>query len=155
MTQDNQTLEKQMEKFIGGSLGDIKIITKPISYPLSAFVCDKYFDGRLVLIADSAHGMHPLAGQALNMGIKDISYLVDIIGKYKNLGLKPDYTMLMKYQKARTLDNIAMVKITDTINSIFNTQIKPINKITELGLSLVNSMPILKDKLVDYAKGAR
>ena len=155
ITQPYETLEKQIEKFTGSSLGEVKIITKPESYPLSAFATDKYNEGMLTLVADSAHSMHPLAGQGLNMGIKDVSSLTNLIIQYISLGIKPDQSMLAKYQKSRSFDNIAMVKITDTINSIFNTQIKPINKITEIGLSLVNSMPFLKEKLTNYAKGRR
>ncbi len=151
----NAILEKMIEKFIGGSLGEIEIITKPESYALSAFITEKYYKGMLALVADTAHSMHPLAGQGLNMGIKDISALTNLIIYYNSLGLKPDQSMLNKYQQLREFDNIAMVRITDSIDKIFNLKAPAINKITEIGLSLINSIPFIKTKLVDYAKGRR
>jgi len=155
ITQPNNILEKLIAKFIGGSLGEIEIITKPESFPLSAFVSERYYNGMLALVADTAHSMHPLAGQGLNMGIKDIACLTNLIIKYNSLGLKPDQSLLANYQRQRALDNIAMVKITDSIDMVFTLKIPSINKLTEIGLSLLNSMPFIKTKLVDYAKGRR
>lgn len=155
ITQPNNILEKLIAKFIGGSLGEIEIITKPESFPLSAFISERYYNGMLALVADTAHSMHPLAGQGLNMGIKDISCLTNLIIKYNSLGLKPDQSLLANYQRQRALDNIAMVKITDSIDMVFTLKIPSINKLTEIGLSLLNSMPFIKTKLVDYAKGRR
>jgi 2-octaprenyl-6-methoxyphenol hydroxylase len=155
LKQPNEVLEEQISKFIGGSLGNIKIISKPTSFPLGAFFSESYFNSRIVLVADSAHSMHPLAGQGLNMGIKDVKALSELIVKNNSLGLDYDQIMLEKYERMRKIDNIAMVRITDNINRIFTSNSKILNKITSLGLGAIDRIPILQDILVNYAKGAR
>ncbi len=153
LTQKNKDLEKLILQFIGGALGDIEITTRPEAFPLSAFVTQKYYKGNLVLIADSAHVVHPLAGQGLNMGIQDIIYLTDQIAKNLNLGFTLDEVMLKKYEKVRKIDNMLMLRITDSINTIFTHRFRPLNRATELGLSIVNAITPVKNFLVDYAKG--
>ncbi len=155
LTKQNKELKEFILKFIGESLGDVEIITKPQAFPLSAFMSENYYNGKIVLVADSAHVVHPLAGQGLNMGIKDIICLTDQIFKNFNLGLRLDQVMLEKYQKIRKADNKSMLKITDSINSIFSHKLRPINKVTQIGLSLVNSISPIKNSLIDYAKGKR
>jgi 2-octaprenyl-6-methoxyphenol hydroxylase len=155
LTQTNKILEAQISKFIGSALGEVKIATKPESFPLGAFISENYFYSRLVLVADSAHAMHPLAGQGLNMGIKDVKTLSNLISRNSKLGLAYDEIMLSQYEKIRKFDNIAMVRITDNINKIFTSKSKILNKITSFGLSTINKMPILQEFLIDYAKGLR
>lgn len=151
----NDVLEKQIEKLSGNSLGKVKIITKPESFPLNAHICDKYYNGMLALIADSAHSVHPLAGQGLNIGIKDVKSMVDLVKEYSNLGMIYDIPMLNKYQSMRKFDNLNMFRITDTINSLFSSKSKTINFLTQSGLGFINEFSAIKSLLVNYAKGSR
>lgn len=153
--QDKEFLAGQIEKFTGGSLGSINLISESSSFPLDAFFSEKYYEGMLALVADSAHCMHPLAGQGLNMGIKDVESLTNLIAKYNKLGLEYNQIMLSNYQKSRRMDNIIMVKIVETINTVFTSKSKVLNKITQTGLSLIDKTSILKNILIKYAKGAR
>ncbi|MDX1924360.1 MAG: FAD-dependent monooxygenase [Rickettsiaceae bacterium] len=154
-SKDDNFLCDTISRFIGGALGEIKIISKPVSFPLNASLTKKYYNKRLVLIADSAHTIHPLAGQGLNVGIKDVESLCGLIVKHNSLGLEYDESMLEKYQSDRKSDNAKMVHITDTINRVFTTKYSIINKITQKGLSILDKSDILKKTLISYAKGNR
>jgi 2-octaprenyl-6-methoxyphenol hydroxylase len=148
-------LEEQVFKFSGGALGNVKIETKPEAFPLSAHVTQLYHKGMLALIADSAHHIHPLAGQGLNMGIRDVSCIVELIKEYNDLGLVYDLEMLEEYQRQRKFDNLNMFRITDTINSVFTSKSPLVNKVTTTGISILENIPFIKKKLISYAKGMR
>lgn len=152
---DHQKLEQQIEKLSGSSLGKVKIITKPASFPLKAHVSKKYYHGMLALIADSAHAIHPLAGQGINMGIKDVASLIELIEYNSNLGLALDINLLKKYQEIRKIDNLNMFRLTDTINAIFSANSKTLNFVTKAGLSIIDEFPFIKNQLISYAKGFR
>ncbi|MDX2050515.1 MAG: FAD-dependent monooxygenase [Rickettsiaceae bacterium] len=155
LSRSKNFLAKQISDFTGGSLGDIEIISRIESYPLSAFCSKEYYNKRLMLVADSAHSIHPLAGQGLNMGIKDIESITSLIIKYNSLGLLGCAEMAKEYQRQRGLDNYMMFKITDSINGIFTSKISFVNEMTKVGLSIINKASFLQRLLIDYAKGKR
>lgn len=152
-TLDNNLIIEIIKPFIGGALGDIKIITKPECYPLSANITKNYNCKKLVLIADSAHIIHPLAGQGLNQGVKDIMSLFKIINYNHNLGLKITSLCLEEYQKNRKLDNFVMLQFTDKINSIFKHQNILIKAPINFGFGLIDNINFLKKAIVSYAEG--
>ncbi|MDX1916774.1 MAG: FAD-dependent monooxygenase, partial [Rickettsiaceae bacterium] len=115
----------------------------------------KYFNERIALVADSAHNMHPLAGQGLNMGIKDVDTLCSLIYENNLIGLEIDKFMLKRYEAKRKYDNINMIRITDSLNKIFTIDSSICNFITRKGLKLINNLPFCKELCISYAKGFR
>lgn len=145
---DKHELLIYLEERFGEFLGEIKIISNVQSYPLSARLTKNYYHNNLVLIGDSAHNIHPLAGQGLNQGIKDIDSLTDIIDRNRKIGLKITSTALDEYQKSRKLDNYIMYLITDNLNRIFCNKLPILSSIRKFSLSILDKMPKLKSKLV-------
>lgn len=146
-------LKGMISQFIGGYLGDISIITDPKMYPLSAHVVSQYYRDRLVVLADSAHVVHPLAGQGLNLGIKDIQTLINLIYKNYANSLAIDDALLKTYHNSRKYDNLLMFELTDKINAIFSNDIGILNDVTTLGLAVVNRCNMLKKMIINYASG--
>ncbi|MFN7038581.1 MAG: UbiH/UbiF/VisC/COQ6 family ubiquinone biosynthesis hydroxylase [Alphaproteobacteria bacterium] len=140
----------------GNYLGELELISEVYSYPLSSLYCEKYYKERLVLVGDAAHSIHPIAGQGLNLGIKDVEALVEILNKYKSLGLDiGSESILVEYQNQRKDDNLAMIAITTMLNTIFSNKNFPLNALRKLGLSAVNTFPSAKKFFMKYAMGIR
>lgn len=137
-------------------LGNIKVTSNIISYPLSVMIAKKYIAKRVALIADAAHSIHPIAGQGLNQGIKDIASLFKKINEHQSLGLDiASFTMLEEYQTSRNFDNLAMYFITDGFNKLFSNDIKFIKFARIAGIAAVNKSSFLKNFFMKYAMGKR
>lgn len=134
----------------GEFLGKIEIEGKVAGFPLKAYEADKYFNKRIVLIADTAHVIHPLAGQGLNQGIKDISCFIRLLSEYGITDL-----MLDQYQTLRKTDNSNMLEITDTINAVFSNKSKILQAGRSLGFQAIEKVPPFKKLLIKYAMGRR
>jgi 2-octaprenyl-6-methoxyphenol hydroxylase len=145
--ENNMLLEHLYER-AGSSYGKIEIISNIFSYPLSASLISKYYFKNIALIGDAAHVIHPLAGQGLNQGVKDINSLVDLIRNYTDLGLIPDSYMLHQYQKSRKLDNLKMFGITHVLDKVFCNNIPILSGSRKVGLSIINSMNPLKNLII-------
>lgn len=146
--------EHLQEKF-GEFLGKVKIVSKVQTFPLTANLTKNYVQDNLVLVGDIAHAIHPLAGQGLNQGIKDIEELTGIIAKRVKIGLEIDHIALSEYEKARIRDNYHMFLITDNINRFFSNDIKPLSLIRKLGLSILNESGNLKHEIAAYGMGLK
>ena len=142
-----------VQEKIGSFLGEIKIISKISSYPLSAHITKEYHYKNIALIADSAHSIHPLAGQGLNIGIQDIDSLVSIVKRYIDVGLKLDEIILQKYSKQRFWQNLIMFNAMDFLNLIFSNDSKILWKVRRFGMSIINNMPNIKRFLMKKAMG--
>ncbi|MBP7189793.1 MAG: FAD-dependent monooxygenase [Rickettsiaceae bacterium] len=140
-------LTEYLKERVGEFLGNIEISSDVSTYPLIARITKNYYKDNMVLIADSAHIVHPLAGQGLNQGIKDIESLVSIISRNLSVGLKIDSSSLAEYERSRTLDNYSMYLITDNLNRIFSNKIPIISELRKIGLSLIDKFPTLKKRL--------
>ena len=134
----------------GPFLGNMEIITPIASFNLSAQMVRQYFYEQLVLVGDSAHSIHPLAGQGLNQGLKDIKELTMIIKKRYDLGLEVDHAALTQYQKARRFDNMKMFMATDFLNLIFCNNSKIIDLARSVGFRLIDSCKTLKHQILNY-----
>ncbi|ACR47479.1 2-octaprenyl-6-methoxyphenyl hydroxylase [Rickettsia peacockii str. Rustic] len=130
----------------GNSLGKITIDSEISSFPLKARIANRYFHNRIVLIADTAHTVHPLAGQGLNQGIKDIEILSMIVS---NNGT------LQEYQKLRQEDNFIMYKLTDELNNIFANYSKNLRCLRQIGFKVINNFKSVKNLVTSYAMGKR
>ncbi|MEM6339408.1 MAG: FAD-dependent monooxygenase, partial [Pseudomonadota bacterium] len=142
--------EEIVQDNFGEFLGKIEVEGKVAGFPLKAYETDKYFNKRIVLIADTAHIIHPLAGQGLNQGIKDISCFIELLSEYGITDL-----MLSQYQTMRKTDNSNMLEITDTINAIFSNKSKILQAGRSLGFQTIEKVPPFKKLLIKYAMGKR
>ena len=150
--------EKNFEYFLNQKftdyLGKVKLKGKIKSYPLSLNFSTKYYSGRFVLIGDAAHTIHPLAGQGLNLGIRDIKLLVELVSRNFSLGLSiADETILEEYQRTRLLDNSLMLMITHGLDTLFSNDYTLLKPVRKLGLSFVNKMKGLKSFFMTKAMG--
>jgi 2-octaprenyl-6-methoxyphenol hydroxylase len=136
---------------IGYAYGKVQIISELSSYPLSASFTDRYYFKNLVLISDAAHSIHPLSGQGLNQGIKDIRALTDLIKDNAELGIEIDGTMLSKYENLRKADNIKMFRVTHYLDMIFSNNIPILSGSRKIALSLINKFEPLKKIIIRNA----
>lgn len=150
----NELTTYLQEKF-GDFLGKIEIDSKVQTFPITAYITKNYVRNNIVLVGDIAHSIHPLAGQGLNQGIKDIESLTKIITQRLNNGLKVDEFALREYENSRIKDNYNMFFITDNINRIFSNNIKPLAVARRIGMSLLNDMGQLKHRIISYGMGLR
>lgn len=139
-----------VEQNFGPFLGHVKLVSEVASYPLRAYLTSKYYNKNIVLIADTAHIIHPLAGQGLNQGIKDIQSLRANITKY---GL--NQKALSNYENERKHDNDNMLEITDAINVIFSNNSRILHHARQTAFKAINKIDPFKKLLIEYAMGKR
>jgi 2-octaprenyl-6-methoxyphenol hydroxylase len=139
---------------VGGFLGELSLIGPRFSHPLGLQFAARYVAGRLVLAGDAAHGIHPIAGQGLNLGFRDVAALTEIIVDAQQLGLDPAHPEGMaRYQRWRRADNLLMAGVTDVLNRLFSNDIAPVRMARDVGLGIVNRIPPLKKLLMRHAMG--
>ena len=135
-------------------LGAVEVDSKIINYPLALKFSNDYFKGRFVLVGDSAHAIHPLAGQGLNLGIRDIGLLASLVEQNKELGLDlASPILLSEYQRARKVDNTLMILMTHGLDRLFSNNYTILKPIRKIGLSVVNKIDRLKLMLMEKAMG--
>jgi 2-octaprenyl-6-methoxyphenol hydroxylase len=129
----------------GEYYGEISCISKRWSFPLGLSNSERYIDQRLVLIGDAAHAMHPIAGQGLNLGLRDVAALAEMLYDAAGLGLDLGAAGLLgDYQRWRRFDAFTMLAMTDGLNRGFSTRIAPVKLARDLGLGMVQNMPSVK-----------
>jgi len=135
-------------------LGALSLAGPRWSYPLELSWATRAVDRRLALVGDSAHGIHPIAGQGLNLGLRDVAALAEILVDAHRLGLDiGSSTVLARYQRSRRVDVASMSIVTDALNYLFANDIMPVKLARGLGLSAVNRMPSLKRHFMRHAMG--
>ena len=135
-------------------LGDLAVEGPVFSYPLTLTLAHSYALDRLALAGDAAHAIHPIAGQGLNLGIRDAAALAEVIVDATRLGLDPGATTLLaRYTRWRRADNFAMLAVTDGLNRLFSNDFPPLRLARRAGLAAVNRMPALKRRLMRHAMG--
>jgi 2-octaprenyl-6-methoxyphenol hydroxylase len=145
---------KELEKRFGLQLGDLKIIGPRRAFPLGLFTARTFIGERLALIGDAAHIIHPIAGQGLNMGLRDVAALAEAIADAARLGLDsggPD--VLERYQRWRRFDTMTMGIATDGLNRLFSNHSDVLRFARDIGLGLVERMPVLKRMFIREAAG--
>lgn len=144
----------EIEKRMGHIFGDITSVGPRSSYPLGFHHTARITADRLALIGDAAHGIHPIAGQGLNLGLRDVGALVDVVAEGMRLGLDPgDAQLLAKYERWRGLDSFMVALATDGLTRLFGIPGKTASAIRRLGMAGVQRMPILKGWFMDEARG--
>jgi 2-octaprenyl-6-methoxyphenol hydroxylase len=144
----------ELEERFGLHLGDIKALDKPRAFPLSYFVARAFIADRLALIGDAAHVIHPIAGQGLNMGLKDVAALAEVVVDAARLGMDiGEASVLERYQRWRRFDTMAMGLATNSLNFLFSNKSTLLRTVRDIGLGVVDRTPPLKNLFIRQAAG--
>ena len=138
----------------GNFLGEISLAGARYSYPLALSITDRLVADRTALVGDAAHGLHPIAGQGLNAGMRDIAALVQIITEAQKRG--EDYgslAVLTRYEEWRRFENTALALATDTFNKLFSNDNLVLRLGRDLGMGLINKLPGLRRGFIREAAG--
>ncbi|TCK23757.1 2-octaprenyl-6-methoxyphenol hydroxylase [Ancylobacter aquaticus] len=147
-------LQDELEQRFGLGLGDITILDAPKAFPLGFQMARSFVGERLALVGDAAHTIHPIAGQGINMGLRDVAALAEAVTDAARLGLDiggPD--VLERYQRWRRFDTLAMGAATDGLNRLFGMRSDAVRLVRDVGLGLVERMPALKGFFIRDAAG--
>jgi 2-octaprenyl-6-methoxyphenol hydroxylase len=150
---DKPRFTQEVAKRLGPHLGAIELIGKRWTYPLSAMLAARYTAPRMALVGDSAHGIHPIAGQGLNLGLRDALALSDLLIAAGNAADYGAPALLAAYQAARRPANIAMLAATDSLDRLFSTDNLALRLARDVGLAAVQRMPSLKAGFMRAAMG--
>ncbi len=151
---DEPRFQAEFARRFGDHLGPVAPAGPRWSYPLRLVHAERYIDTRLVLVGDAAHGIHPIAGQGYNLGVRDIAALVEVLVDAKRLGLDVGGAdTLERYAQWRRADNLSMVAATDLLNRLFSNDVAPLRLVRDVGLAAVNRVPALRKFFVRHAMG--
>jgi 2-octaprenyl-6-methoxyphenol hydroxylase len=138
----------------GDFLGPLEPVGPRWSYPLALLQAERYADRRLALVGEAAHVIHPIAGQGLNIGIRDVAALAELIVDQRRRGLDIcDDLVLLRYQRWRRADALLLAAVTDGLNRLFSNRIPPVRLARDLGLAVVHRLPPVKRLLMRHAMG--
>jgi 2-octaprenyl-6-methoxyphenol hydroxylase len=138
----------------GDFLGRVDLDGPRWAYPLSFMHAARYAAPRLALVGDAAHLIHPIAGQGLNLGLRDVAALAECVVDRRRLGLDiGEAELLARYESWRRFDNLALAAVTDGLNRLFSNSIPPVRLVRDLGLAAVNATPPLKRLFMRHAMG--
>lgn len=139
----------------GDFLGALSLAGPRFGYPLSMQLAERATADRLVLVADAWHGIHPIAGQGLNLGLKDVAALAECLQDGAALGLDPsDPAILRRYEKWRRFDNVTMAWATDGFDRLFSNRWGPLQRARRIGLAAVNALAPARKFFITHAGGA-
>jgi 2-octaprenyl-6-methoxyphenol hydroxylase len=149
-----EELQAELDQRFGLHLGEVRLLDRPRAFPLGYFVARSFVGERLVLIGDAAHVIHPIAGQGLNMGLKDVAALAETIVDAARLGMDfGQADVLERYQQWRRFDTMAMGVATNALNLLFSNKSTVLRNVRDIGLGLVDRLPPLKNAFIRQAAG--
>lgn len=135
----------------GGRCGDLSVITPPAGFALRARLARRFVQPRLVLVGDAAHNVHPLAGQGVNLGFRDVRELAAVLaarGPQRDCGALP---LLRRYERARREDALAMLALTDGLQRLFSSRLPGARRVRNAGLALTGRLPLVRRVLSQRA----
>src|SRR5262249_6649066 len=151
---DAPRFQAEFQRRFGDYLGKVEPVGPRWWHPLGLVHAERYIDERLVLVGDAAHGIHPIAGQGYNLGVRDIAALVEVLVDAKRLGLDPGAAdTLERYAQWRRADNLTIVAATALRTRLFPNDIKPLRLVRDVGPAAVNRTPALRRFFVRHAMG--
>jgi len=154
MALDDTAFVAELAPRFGDILGTLAMAGPRWSHPLGLSHAQRYIDQRMALVGDAAHAIHPIAGQGLNMGIRDIAALAEVVIDARRLGRDigaPD--ILADYERWRRFDNLVLAVVTDVMNKLFSNDIAPVRVVRNLGLGTVNRIAPLRRNFMRHAMG--
>jgi 2-octaprenyl-6-methoxyphenol hydroxylase len=147
--------DAELQRRSGDWLGTVREVGRRFAYPLQLRHAKRYVARRVALIADAAHVIHPIAGQGLNLGMRDIALLAELAIERRRLGLDlGDDALLHRYESGRRADNLAFSAATDLLDRLFSNAAPPLRTARRVGLGAVNRLPPLRRFLMRRAMGA-
>ena len=151
---DNKKFNHAFQERYARAFGQITKISKPVKYNLNVISCYEYFKRRIVLIGDACQAIHPIAGQGLNLGLRDAYDLAKVISESLELGLDIGSTYVLKdYSLKRLVDKKLLIQATHRLNQLFSNNSFIIKTIRENGLKIFNKSEYLKKKSMLFAMG--
>jgi 2-octaprenyl-6-methoxyphenol hydroxylase len=151
---DDLVFEEELERRFGHKLGAIRVVGDRRAFPLGLTLARAFVAPRFALAGDAAHGIHPISGQGLNLGFKDVAALAETIVEADRLGLDiGSIHTLERYQQWRRFDTFRMGVTTDVLNRLFSNDVGPIRIARDIGLGLVDRLPGLKSYFIGQAAG--
>jgi 2-octaprenyl-6-methoxyphenol hydroxylase len=149
-----QDFAAEAEKAMGGFLGTIALAAPRSSYPLGFHHASQITGRRLALVGDSAHAIHPIAGQGLNLGFRDATALAEVLVEGARLGLDlGDAQLLDRYQRWRSLDALMVAMATDSLTRIYGIRGRTASAVRRFGMGLIDRIGPVKDRLMAEARG--
>lgn len=151
---DPLLFETELELRFGLKLGELSVEGKPRAWPLGLTLARDFVRPRFALAGDAAHGIHPIAGQGLNLGLKDAAALAEVLVDADRLGQDIGaLDVLQRYERWRRFDTVQMGITTDVLNRLFSNDLGPLRALRDIGLGIVDRLPRLKDRFVRQAAG--
>ena len=142
---------------IAKQLGELTLNSVPAAFPLRKIRAQRFIgpdpSPKVVLIGDAAHVMHPLAGQGLNLGLRDVAVLLNILGKRESFRTPSDLVLLRRYERQRQGDTSALLWVTDKLKKLFSASSNTERQLRNWGLGLVNKSHFIKQRLIERALG--
>jgi 2-octaprenyl-6-methoxyphenol hydroxylase len=144
----------ELEKVMGGMLGTVEMAAPLASYPLGFHHCTTITAQRLALVGDSAHGIHPIAGQGLNLGLRDVATMTEVLVDGLRLGMDlGDAQLLERYGRWRSVDTLMVSMATDSLNRLFSIPGKTASAVRRFGLAMVQRTKPAKAFFMSEARG--
>lgn len=154
MALDDTAFLDALRPAFGSFLGEIALCGTRFSYPLGLTLANSFVAPRLALVGDAAHGVHPIAGQGLNAGLRDVAALAEVMSDARQRGEDPAGAgPLGRYQEWRRFDTTTLALATDTFNRLFSNDIPALRLIRDIGMGAVNSAPALRIAFMREAAG--
>lgn len=151
---DDAAFLQEVDKRFGGRLGEITLLGARQSWPLSMHLARAYVADRFALIGDAAHGVHPIAGQGLNLALRDAAALAEVLIEAARLGLDiGNAAVLTRYERWRRFDSAVSTATFDGLNRLFSSDSTVLRAVRDAGLGLVDRMPSIKQMFVTEAAG--
>jgi 2-octaprenyl-6-methoxyphenol hydroxylase len=146
--------DKRLQELFGDYLGHVRHVSSPMAYPLTLLHAETYIAKRTALMAEAAHAIHPIAGQGLNLSLRDAAALTELIVEHKRAGLDiGSETLLRRYESWRRPDTLLMAGATDLLNRLFSNDLKSVAAVRNMGLGIVQKLPVLKRFFASSAMG--
>lgn len=154
MALDNEAVLEEIEKRMGGSLGALSLAGKLYAYPLQLTLARSFVKPRIALVGDAAHGLHWIAGQGLNHGLKDVAALIEVLVDAARIGMDiGDLTVLQRYERWRRFDSTSSAASAVVLNTLFSNDFGPLRMLRQLGMGVVDRVEPLKRIFVQEAAG--
>jgi len=145
---------EELRQRVGDHLGELQLLGERAAYPLSLQWAERHTDTRLALVGEAAHAIHPVAGQGLNLGLRDVAVLAEVVVDQFRLGRDLGAAeVLARYQRWRHFDNLLMTAVCDGLVQLFSNDLTPLRLARQWGFGVVNQVAPLKRFLMRHAMG--